>query len=158
MSKISNCLWFDDQAEAAAIFYVSLFKNSKILNVSRYGEGAPLPAGTVLTVDFELDGTKFIALNGGPMFTFSEAVSFSIDCADQAEVDHFWNALTADGGQESQCGWLKDKFGVSWPVVPSAMPGLISGPDPDGAGRAMAAMMGMKKLDIAELQKAYDGE
>ncbi|MGG5174944.1 VOC family protein [Pseudarthrobacter sp. J1763] len=158
MSKISNCLWFDDQAEVAANFYASLFKNSKILNVSRYGEGAPLPAGTVLTVDFELDGTKFIALNGGPMLTFSEAVSFSIDCADQAEVDHFWNALTADGGQESQCGWLKDKFGVSWQVVPSAMPGLISGPDPDGAGRAMAAMMGMKKLDIAELQKAYDGE
>ncbi|GAA4485876.1 VOC family protein [Rhodococcus olei] len=158
MQKITPCLWFDSQAEEAANFYTSVFKDSSIGEISRYGEGMPKPAGTAMTVAFTLNGQDFTALNGGPEFAFTEAISFQIDCADQAEVDEYWAALTADGGQESQCGWLKDKFGMSWQIVPSALPGIIGGPDPAGAQRAVAAMMQMRKLDIGVLQKAYDGE
>ena len=128
MHKITPCLWFDTQAEEAARFYTSIFANSRILDISRYGEAGPGPEGQVLTVSFELDGQPFTALNGGPLFTFSEAVSFQIDCASQEDVDRFWNALSA-GGEEGQCGWLKDKYGVSWQVVPSVMPELLGGAD-----------------------------
>lgn len=154
--KITTCLWFDTQAEEAANFYVSVFDGSKILSAARYGDDGPGPAGQVMTVEFEIEGRKFLALNGGPAFTFSEAVSFVIDCSSQEEVDRYWSALTADGS-ESQCGWLKDKFGVSWQVVPSILGQLLGGPDPEGAQRAMQAMLGMRKLKIAELQAAYDG-
>ncbi|MGW0043067.1 VOC family protein [Rhodococcus sp. NPDC003348] len=158
MQKITPCLWFDSQAEDAAAFYTGIFKNSSIGEISRYGEGMPKPAGTAMTVAFTLNGQDFTALNGGPEFSFTEAISFQVDCADQAEVDEYWDALTADGGQESQCGWLKDKFGVSWQIVPSALPVILGGPDPAGAQRAVAAMMQMRKIDIGVLQKAYDGE
>ena len=154
--KITTCLWFDTQAEEAADFYVSVFDGSKILNTARYGDDGPGPAGQVMTVEFEIEGRKFLALNGGPAFSFSEAVSFVIDCSSQEEVDRYWSALTA-GGAESQCGWLKDKFGVSWQVVPSVLSQLLGGPDQEGAQRAMQAMLGMRKLEIAELQAAYDG-
>ncbi|AXJ11162.1 VOC family protein [Arthrobacter sp. PM3] len=154
--KISTCLWFDTQAEEAADYYVSVFDGGKILDVSRYGDGGPGPTGQAIAVQFEIEGRRFMALNGGPAFNFTEAVSFVIDCATQDEVDRYWNALT-DGGEESRCGWLKDRYGVSWQVVPSVLGGLIGGPDPDGAQRAMQAMLAMRKLDIAALQKAYDG-
>ncbi|MFF9901395.1 VOC family protein [Streptomyces longispororuber] len=157
MSTITPSLWFDDQALEAAEFYVSVFPDSKVTNVSYYGEAGPRPAGTVLTVDFELDGRRFTAINGGPEFTFDEAVSFLIDCADQEEVDRYWSALTADGGTESQCGWLKDKYGLSWQVVPAALGELIGDPDPGRAQRAMAAMLTMRKLDVAALRAAADG-
>lgn len=156
MHKITPCLWFDTQAEEAARFYTSIFANSRILDISRYGEAGPGPEGQVLTVSFELDGQPFTALNGGPLFTFSEAVSFQIDCASQEDVDRFWNALSA-GGEEGQCGWLKDKYGVSWQVVPSVMPALLGGADAEKSQRAMKAMLQMNKLDIAALQSAYDG-
>jgi predicted 3-demethylubiquinone-9 3-methyltransferase (glyoxalase superfamily) len=156
MQKINACLWFDNQAEEAAEYYVSVFDNAKITGISRFGEGAPGPAGQAMVVVFDLEGQKFQALNGGPAFSFTEAVSFVIDCSSQDEVDRYWNAL-ADGGSEGQCGWLKDRYGVSWQIVPSALGGLLGGPDSAGAQRAMQAMLGMKKLDIAELQKAYDG-
>jgi len=156
MGKITPCLWFDTEAEEAANYYVSLFKNSAIRQVSHYGEAGPRPAGTVLTVEFELDGQVFTALNGGPEFTFNEAISFQISCADQAEVDHFWDNL-CDGGESGPCGWLKDRYGVSWQVVPTAMLELIEDPDPERSARAMKAMMGMGKLDIAALQAAADG-
>ena len=151
MPKISPCLWFDANGEDAAHFYVSVFKNSTDGAVSRYGDGAPLPAGTALTVAFALDGTDFTALNGGPMFKFSEAISFQVDCADQAEVDYFWEKLTEGGGQTSQCGWLKDRFGLSWQIVPHVLPGLMKEPN---AGKIMGALMQMTKLDIAKLQEA----
>ena len=156
MQKIHTCLWFDNQAEEAAEYYVSVFDNAKITGISRFGEGAPGPAGQAMVVEFDLEGQKFQALNGGPAFSFTEAVSFVIDCSSQDEVDRYWNALS-DGGSEGQCGWLKDRYGVSWQVVPSALGELLGGPDPAGSQRAMQAMLGMKKLDIAELQKAYDG-
>lgn len=158
MSSITNCLWFDGQAEEAAEFYVSVFPDSSVTAVSRYGEGAPFPAGTALTVEFQLNGTPYQGLNGGPHYTFNEAISFSISCADQAEVDYYWDKLTADGGSEGQCGWLKDKFGVSWQVVPQALGSIMSRDDPAGVGRAMQAFMGMKKFDIAALEAAYRGE
>ncbi|NYE95665.1 putative 3-demethylubiquinone-9 3-methyltransferase (glyoxalase superfamily) [Psychromicrobium silvestre] len=158
MTAITNCLWFDTQAAEAAEYYCGIFKNSKINNTSYYGEGAPFPAGTALTVDFELDGQRFTALNGGPIFKFTEAISLQIDCADQDEVDYYWDRLIAEGGEESQCGWLKDKYGLSWQVVPSVLPSLIGGPDAEGAQRAMNVLMGQQKLIIADLQKAYDGE
>jgi predicted 3-demethylubiquinone-9 3-methyltransferase (glyoxalase superfamily) len=154
--KISTCLWFDTQAEEAADFYVSVFDGSKILRVARYGDGGPGPAGQAMTVEFEIEGRKFLALNGGPAFTFNDAVSFVIDCSSQEEVDRYWSALT-DGGTESQCGWLKDRFGVSWQVVPSVLGQLLGGPDPEGGQRAMQAMLGMRKLVLSELQAAYDG-
>jgi predicted 3-demethylubiquinone-9 3-methyltransferase (glyoxalase superfamily) len=157
MQKISPYLWFTNQAEEAANHYTSIFKNSRILDISRYGEGAPMPAGTAMTVTFELAGQRFLALNGGPEFSFTEAVSFLVDCESQEEVDYFWDRLT-EGGEESQCGWLKDKYGLSWQIVPSVLGSLLGGPDPAGAGRAMQAMFGMRKLDIQALQDAYDGK
>ncbi|MFD9902969.1 VOC family protein [Streptomyces sp. NPDC059063] len=156
MPRITPNLWFDTQSLEAAEFYVSVFPNSKVTNVSYYGEGAPRPAGTVLTVDFELDGQPYTAINGGPEFTFDEAISLSIACADQDEVDHYWSKLTADGGAEGQCGWLKDKYGLSWQVVPDGLGALIADPDPARAQRAMQAMLTMQKLDIAALRAAAD--
>ena len=155
MPRITPSLWFDTQGEDAAKFYVSVFPNSKITNISYYGDAGPRRAGTVLTVEFELDGQKYLVLNGGPQFTFNEAVSFTIDCADQEEVDHYWTKLS-EGGEEGPCGWLKDKFGLSWQVVPAAMGTLMSDPDPGRAQRAMEAMLGMKKIDVAALYAAAD--
>ncbi|WP_409056616.1 VOC family protein [Streptomyces sp. SYP-A7185] len=155
MPRITPTLWFDTQGEEAATFYVSVFPNSKITNVSRYGDAGPRPAGTVMTVEFELDGLSFVALNGGPQFTFDEAISFTIDCADQEEVDHYWTKLS-EGGEEGPCGWLKDRFGLSWQVVPVAMSTLLADPDQGRAQRAMAAMLGMKKIDVAQLYAAAD--
>ncbi|MCU1530703.1 MAG: hypothetical protein JWO49_274 [Arthrobacter sp.] len=154
--KITTCLWFDSQAEEAAEFYVSVFEESKVLNVARYGEGGPGSAGQAITVQFQIEGRTFTALNGGPAFPFTEAVSFVIDCHSQEEVDRYWAALT-DGGSEGQCGWLKDRFGVSWQIVPSVLGQLLGGPDSEGARRAMQAMLGMRKLDVAALEKAYYG-
>jgi predicted 3-demethylubiquinone-9 3-methyltransferase (glyoxalase superfamily) len=159
--KISPFLWFDNQAEEAANFYVSVFKNSRIKAVSRYGEAGRevhgRQPGSVMVVDFELDGQSFAALNGGPLFKFNEAVSFQVNCDSQAEIDHFWSALT-EGGRESQCGWLKDRFGLSWQVVPSQLPQIMSGGDAARQDRVMTAVMAMKKFDIAALQRAYDGQ
>jgi predicted 3-demethylubiquinone-9 3-methyltransferase (glyoxalase superfamily) len=154
MPKIQPFLWFDNQAEEAMNLYVSLFPNSKILNVVRYGDVGP-GKGEVMTCTFELAGQQVTALNGGPYFKFTEAVSFSVDCEDQAEVDYYWDRLL-DGGQPSQCGWLKDRFGFSWQIVPTVLPQLIGGPDPARANKARAAMMKMTKLDIAALREAYD--
>lgn len=153
MSRFTPCLWFDTLGEDAANFYVSVFPNSRIVEVTRYGDAGPRPAGTVMTVVFELDGQQFLALNGGPEFTFTEAISFQIDCGTQDEVDHYWEKLT-DGGQPGPCGWLKDKFGVSWQVVPRALPQLLSDPDQEKAQRVMAAMMQMGKIQIDELERA----
>ena len=155
MPKITPFLWFDSQAEEAAQFYTSIFPNSRIVSTTRYGEGAPMPKGGVMTVVFELDGQRFIALNGGPLFKFNESVSFTVDCKTQQEVDEYWAKLTA-GGQESQCGWLKDKFGLSWQIVPTVLGELLSDPDPKKAKRAMQAMLKMKKLDVAALKRARD--
>jgi predicted 3-demethylubiquinone-9 3-methyltransferase (glyoxalase superfamily) len=157
MQKITPCLWFDDQGEEAANFYVSVFDNSRILNISRYGEGGPMPAGTVLVVNFELDGVQMQALNGGPAFDFTEAISLSVDVQTQEEVDRLWETLTTDGGQEGQCGWLKDKYGVSWQIVPSVLAELLTDPDPVKAANTTKAMLAMQKLDIAALQAAHDG-
>jgi predicted 3-demethylubiquinone-9 3-methyltransferase (glyoxalase superfamily) len=161
MQKITPNLWFDRQAEEAAKLYVSIFPNSSIGTVSRFGkEGSEIhkmPEGTAMTVNFNLNGHDFVGLNGGPMFKFTEAISFIIDCKDQEEVDHYWYKLTADGGQESNCGWLKDKFGVSWQVIPRRLYELFSDSDKAKAGRTMNAMLKMKKLDIAELEKAAEG-
>ena len=156
MQKIIPFLWFDGQAEDAMKFYTSVFKNSKAGDISRYTEAGPQPAGKVLTASFELEGIRFVALNGGPQFKFTEAVSFQIACASQAEVDYYWEKL-GQGGQIQQCGWLKDKFGLSWQVVPTVLPELLSGPDRAKANRVMQAMLQMKKLDIAKLQQAYEG-
>lgn len=156
MQKITTFLWFDDQAEEAAEFYTSLFRDSRILDVQRYGEAGPGEPGTAMTVRFELAGQEFIALNGGPHYTFNEAVSLYVDCEDQQEVDELWKRFT-EAGEESQCGWLKDKYGLSWQIVPKALPELIGGPDPAGAQRAMQAMLGMKKIDIQALKDAYNG-
>jgi predicted 3-demethylubiquinone-9 3-methyltransferase (glyoxalase superfamily) len=157
MPKITPCLWFDGQALPAAELYVSLFPNSRIRAVSHYPEDTPGEPGSVLTVEFELDGHAFTGLNGGPQFPQTEAVSFQIDCADQAEVDHYWDGLIANGGQESQCGWLKDPFGVSWQVVPARLPQLLQDPDPARAQRAMQAMLRMRRLVVADLEAAADG-
>jgi predicted 3-demethylubiquinone-9 3-methyltransferase (glyoxalase superfamily) len=154
MSKITPFLWFNNNAEEAMNFYVSLFKSASIGSISRYGPGGPGPEGSVMAASFELEGQQFAVLNGGPMYQFTEAVSFVINCDTQEEVDHFWNALTANGGQESRCGWLKDRFGLSWQVVPRVLPKLLSNPDKAKAGRAMQAMMGMNKLDIQKLEEA----
>ena len=150
MKKITPFLWFDTQAEEAMNFYVSLFKNSKVGNVSRG------PDGKVFTVSFELDGQEFMALNAGPQFKFNEAVSFFVNCATQEEVDYFWEKLTADGGEESMCGWLKDKYGLSWQIVPSALGELMGDPDPARAQRVMQAMLKMRKIEIAGLKQAYE--
>src|SRR3972149_796535 len=161
MQKITPCLWFDNQAEEAANFYTSIFKNSKISNITRYGkEGYEIhgkEAGTVMTMDFEIEGQKFLALNGGPEFKFNEAISFIVSCKTQKEVDYYWEKLTADGGQESVCGWLKDKYGVSWQIVPRQLGEYLSDPDKKKAGRVMQAMLQMKKIEIAQLKKAYKG-
>jgi predicted 3-demethylubiquinone-9 3-methyltransferase (glyoxalase superfamily) len=152
MQKITPFLWFDTQAEEAAAFYTSVFKNAKILSTIYYPEGSPMPAGTVLTVQFELEGIQFTALNGGPEYKFTEAVSFAIDCQTQEEVDELWGKLTADGGEEGSCGWLKDKYGVSWQVVPSGLDQLLS--DSEKGPKVMQVMMPMKKLDIKTLVDA----
>ena len=154
--KITPNLWFDTEAEEAAEFYISVFKNSRVVNVARYTEAGPRPAGTVMTVEFELDGQRFIGINGGPEVTFSEAVSFMISCETQEEIDYYWDRLT-EGGEEGPCGWLKDKFGLSWQVVPTGMDEIFADPDPTRAERAMRAMFGMRKLDIATLRSAADG-
>jgi predicted 3-demethylubiquinone-9 3-methyltransferase (glyoxalase superfamily) len=146
-------LWFDTQAEEAAAFYTSVFENSRIVNVTHYTDAGPRPAGTVMTVEFELNGQRFVGINGGPQFTFDEAVSFQITCEDQDEIDRYWEQLT-EGGEEGPCGWLKDRFGLSWQVVPSGMDELFADPDPGRAQRAMQAMLGMRKLDIAALDEA----
>lgn len=156
MQKIITYLWFDNQAEEAAQFYTSLFPNSAITEVNRYGEGAPLPAGTAMMVSFSLDGQEFLALNGGPHFTFNEAISLYVRCENQAEVDELWTKLTSDGGEESQCGWLKDRYGLSWQIIPTALPELLGDPDPARANGAMQAMLGMQKIDIAALRAAAD--
>jgi predicted 3-demethylubiquinone-9 3-methyltransferase (glyoxalase superfamily) len=155
--RITPNLWFDDNGMEAAEFYVSVFPNSEIRTVTHYGETGPGEAGRVMTVDFVLDGHEYTAINGGPQFTFDEAISFLIDCADQEEIDYYWTKLTADGGEESQCGWLKDKFGLSWQVVPAGWQEMMNDPDAGRRERAMQAMFGMKKLDIAALQAAADG-
>lgn len=156
LQRITPFLWFDHQAEEAANFYVSIFENSRILSTSRYGEGGPGPKGSVMTISFELEGQEFTALNGGPHFKFTEAVSFAVHCESQDEVDRFWKKLTEGGGQESQCGWLKDKFGLSWQVVPNALPKLLQDKEAARSQRVMNALLKMKKLDIAELQRAHD--
>ena len=153
MQKITPCLWFDTEGEAAATFYTSVFKNSRILSVGRYGEAGPREAGSVMIVKFELDGQEFTALNGGPQFTFDEAISFQVSCDSQADTDYYWERLT-EGGQEGPCGWLKDKYGVSWQVVPAAVVVLLSDPDQEKAQRAMKAIMEMSKIDIAAVQAA----
>ncbi len=155
LSKITPCLWFDTEGEDAANFYTSIFENSRILDIQRYGSAGPRPEGTVMVVSFELDGQQFVALNGGPEFTFDEAISFQVRCDDQAEVDDLWAKLTA-GGEEGPCGWLKDKFGLSWQIVPSKLFDLLSDPNPERSQRAMKAMMSMGKIDIAEVQRAAD--
>jgi predicted 3-demethylubiquinone-9 3-methyltransferase (glyoxalase superfamily) len=159
MQKITPCLWFDNQAEEAVNFYVSVFKNSKIVSVARYGEaGAEAsgrPKGTVMTIVFQLEGQEFMALNGGPVFTFSPAISFLVSCATQKEVDGLWEKLS-DGGEIEQCGWLKDKYGVSWQIVPTVLGEMLNDPDPVKSERVMKAMLQMKKIDIKGLKKAYD--
>jgi predicted 3-demethylubiquinone-9 3-methyltransferase (glyoxalase superfamily) len=154
--KISPCLWFDNRIEEAVKFYISVF-GGKILQTARYPDGAPMPKGTVMTITFTLQDEEFIALNGGPHFKFNEAVSFMVKCKDQAEVDKYWNALTADGGQQSQCGWLKDKYGLSWQITPTVLLACTTDQDPEKAKRAMQAMMTMKKIDIAAIEKAHAG-
>jgi predicted 3-demethylubiquinone-9 3-methyltransferase (glyoxalase superfamily) len=157
MPRITPNLWFDHNGLEAAEYYCSVFPNSKIATVTYYGENQPMPAGTVLTVDFLLDGQPFTAINGGPMFTFDEAISLLIDCADQTEIDYYWDTLTGDGGEESQCGWLKDKFGLSWQVVPEGWADMLTDPDASRVQRVMDAMFTMKKLDVAALRAAADG-
>ncbi|MGW7267389.1 VOC family protein [Streptomyces sp. NPDC054842] len=154
----TTCLWFDGRAEEAADFYVSVFKNSRIGRVGRYTEAGPGPAGSVMVVEFEANGQKFVALNGGPQFTFSEAVSFQIVCDDQEEVDHYWDRLTEDGGEAGPCGWLKDRFGLSWQVFPSRLIDMIADPDPVKAARTTQAMYAMSKIDLAALEKVHAGE
>ncbi len=156
MPKITPCLWFDTEGEEAANFYVSLFDNSKIVDISRYGEAGPRPEGSVMSVNFELDGQAYVALNGGPDFAFNEAVSFQVSCETQEEVDKFWTKLT-EGGEEGPCGWLKDKFGLSWQIIPTALPELLNNPDPDKAQNVMKAMLEMKKINIETLRKAAEG-
>ena len=153
MQRITPCLWFDTEGEDAARFYTSVFPNSRIVEISRYGSAGPRDEGTVMTVEFELDGQRFTALNGGPEFTFSEAISFQVSCETQDEVDSYWSTLSK-GGEEGPCGWLKDKFGLSWQIVPTALPELLSDPDHEKAQRVMAAMLTMKKIQIDELERA----
>jgi predicted 3-demethylubiquinone-9 3-methyltransferase (glyoxalase superfamily) len=155
MNKITPCMWFDTEGEDAAKFYMSIFPNSKIGEITHYGSAGPRPEGTVMTVEFELDGQPFVALNGGPDFTFSEAISFQVSCETQEDVDSYWDKL-AEGGEEGPCGWLKDKFGLSWQIIPTALPRLLSDPDSEKAQRVMAAMLEMKKIDIDELEQAAE--
>jgi predicted 3-demethylubiquinone-9 3-methyltransferase (glyoxalase superfamily) len=162
IQKITPCLWFDDQAEEAAKFYIAIFHNSKITSITRYGEAGHevhgRPAGTVMTVAFELDGHAFTALNGGPMFKFNESISFQVSCETQEEVDYYWDKLSEGGDRNAQqCGWLKDKYGASWQVVPNVLPKMLADPDAEKSQRVMKSMLQMKKLDIEELKRAYDG-
>lgn len=157
MQKITPFLWFDDQAEEAANFYVSIFKNSNIETVARYGEAGPGPKGGVMTVDFQLDGQKFVALNGGSRFEFTEAISFVVNCETQREVDEFWDKLS-EGGEESMCGWLKDKYGLSWQIVPTVLTDMLQDRDAEKAKRVMEAMLKMRKIDIDVLKRAYEGK
>lgn len=162
INRITPCLWFDDQAEAAANYYVSIFPNSKIVAVSRYGEAGfefhHKPKGSVMTVEFELDGQTFTALNGGPVFQFNEAISLQVNCDTQEEIDHYWDKLSQEGDPTAQqCGWLKDRFGVSWQIVPTGLKELLNDPDGTKTERTMAALLRMKKLDIAELQRVFAG-
>ena len=157
MQTISPFLWFDDQAEQAAARYVEIFPNSRIVSVARYGEGAPQPAGTAMSVSFVLDGVEVQALNGGPMYAFTEAFSFFVSVPDQAEVDRVWDALTADGGEPGRCGWLKDRWGLSWQIVPEALMRYQADPDRDKAGRVFQAMLTMRKIIVADLDAAYAG-
>jgi predicted 3-demethylubiquinone-9 3-methyltransferase (glyoxalase superfamily) len=154
---LTTCLWFDGQAEEAANHYVSIFKRSKLGRIGRYTEAGPGPAGSVLAVEFELNGQKFVGLNGGPQFTFNEAISFQVFCEDQAEVDYYWSKLS-EGGEEGRCGWLKDRYGVSWQVIPDGLIEMIGDEDREKAKRTTEAMLAMSKLDIAELRRAYEGE
>lgn len=156
MQKITPFLWFNTNAEEAVTFYVSVFKNSQVNSITRYGEGGPMPAGSAMTLGFTLDGCSFGAINGGPMFSFTPATSFVISCSNQEEVDYYWERL-CEGGQEGQCGWLTDKFGLSWQVVPQNIKELLDSSDRVRAARVLAALMPMKKLDITTLRKAYDG-
>jgi predicted 3-demethylubiquinone-9 3-methyltransferase (glyoxalase superfamily) len=158
MQKITPFLWFDTQAEEAMNFYMSIFKNSKVLSTSRYGEGGPMPKGMLMTATFVLDGQELMVLNAGPEFKFNEAISLFVDCETQEEVDELWAKLTADGGEESQCGWLKDKYGLSWQIIPRALNEMLTDSDPVKAGRAMQAMLQMQKIDIATLRKAFEGK
>lgn len=162
MQKMSTCLWFDTQAEEAAKFYISVFKNGSISHIARYGkEGYEFhkrPEGSVMTVDFEVNGERFMALNGGPIFKFNEAISLVVNCESQKEIDEYWNKLTADGGEESQCGWLKDKFGLSWQIVPTALDKMMKSSDKEKTDRVVKAFMQMKKFDIATLERAFEGK
>jgi predicted 3-demethylubiquinone-9 3-methyltransferase (glyoxalase superfamily) len=153
MQMLTPCLWFDTDGEEAANFYTSVFPNSKIVEITRYGSAGPRPEGTVMTVAFELDGQPFLALNGGPEFTFNEAISFQVSCETQEEVDAYWSRLS-EGGEEGPCGWLKDRYGLSWQIVPNALPRLLGDPDPETSQRVMAAMLKMKKIDVGELERA----
>lgn len=153
MHKITPCLWFDTQAEEAVTFYAAIFEDSSILGVTRYGEAGPGPQGSVMTISFELDGQEFTALNGGPEFTFNEAISLQVHCATQEEVDHYWSRLS-EGGEEGPCGWLKDKYGVSWQIIPTVLIDLIKDADPEKSQRAIRAMLDMKKIDIQALERA----
>jgi predicted 3-demethylubiquinone-9 3-methyltransferase (glyoxalase superfamily) len=153
MDRITPCLWFDTEGEAAANFYTSVFPNSRIVEVEHYGEAGPRPAGTVMTVAFELNGERFVALNGGPDFKFNEAISFQVDCKDQEEVDKYWNTLS-DGGEEGPCGWLKDKYGLSWQIVPTRLFELLRDPDREKSQRVMEAMLKMRKIQVDELEQA----
>jgi predicted 3-demethylubiquinone-9 3-methyltransferase (glyoxalase superfamily) len=156
IQKITPFLWFDKQAEEAAAFYTSIFPNSKIGKVVRYGKEGPGPAGSAMVVEFQLEGLSFVALNGGPIYKFTEAISFVVNCENQEEVDHYWEKLTAGGGAPVNCGWLKDKYGLSWQIVPTVLSKLMSDPDLDKRGRVMKTMMSMKKIDVRGLQEAYD--
>ena len=155
MQKITPFLWFNNQAEEAVDFYRSVFKNSKTTSISRYGEGAPKPKGTVMTVGFQLEGQEFVALNGGPVFTFSQAISFVVNCNTQEEIDWYWDKLS-EGGEQQECGWLKDKYGVSWQIVPAALGEWVNDKDPAKSQKVMAALLQMRKLDIGALKKAYN--
>jgi len=157
MGNVSTCLWFDGQAEQAARFYTSLVKNSRVLDIVPFGEAGPGEKGSVMVVNFELDGQRFIGLNGGPQFTFDEAISIHVTCDSQQEIDDLWATLTADGGAEGPCGWLKDRYGLSWQIDSRALHEMITSPDQEGAARATRAMLGMKKLDVQALQDAFDG-
>jgi predicted 3-demethylubiquinone-9 3-methyltransferase (glyoxalase superfamily) len=158
MQKITPFLWYDGKAEEAINLYTGIFKNSKIISISYWAEGSPFPKGQVMAATFELDGQRFHAFDAGPQFKFTEAISLFVDCQTQEEIDHYWNKLTANGGSESMCGWLKDKFGLSWQIVPSNLVRMLGDRDPEKAGRTMQAMMQMKKLDIATLERAYEGK
>ena len=156
--RIKTYLWFDHEAEEAANLYTSIFKDSKILNVARYGDAGPGPKGTAMTVNFQLEGQEYIALNGGPAYKFTEAISLLVDCETQEEVDRLWNKLTSDGGEESMCGWLKDRFGLSWQIIPTALFRLMSDSDPEKSRRVMEAMLQMKKIDVPTLERAHAGK